>query len=282
MVGMARPVAEGGIGFDYRLAMGVPDYWIKVLKEKSDEQLDLAELYHTLMNRRHTERHVGYSESHDQALVGDKTLAFRLMDADMYWHMNKGSQNLKIDRGLALHKMIRLITFSLSGEAYLNFMGNEFGHPEWIDFPREGNGWSYHYARRQWSLADNDGLRYHGLEEFDREMMKLDERYHLLSDPFIEQLLLHDGDKVLAYRRGPLVFIFNFHPTQSFTDYRIPVPDPKDYQLILNTDDKRFEGFGLVAQDVTYPKQDYGMYGRRQSVQVYIPSRSAQVLAPKG
>jgi 1,4-alpha-glucan branching enzyme len=280
MVGMARPVDEGGIGFDYRLAMGVPDHWIKLLKEKSDEQWDFQDLYQTLLNRRWTEKHIGYAESHDQALVGDKTLAFWLMDKDMYWHMSRDRRNLVIDRGLALHKMIRLITFSLAGEGYLTFMGNEFGHPEWIDFPREGNHWSYHHARRQWSLADADHLLYKGLLNFDREMMRLDDRYQLLNDRLVEQLLLHDGDRLLAYRRGPLVFVFNFHPTQSFTGYRIPVPDPVDYKLVLNTDDKRFEGFGLVAENVTYPKQDVAMYGRKQSIQLYIPARTAQVLAP--
>jgi len=280
MVGMARQVSEGGIGFDYRLAMGVPDYWIKILKEKSDEQWNLGEVYHTLMNRRFTEKHIGYSESHDQALVGDKTLAFRLMDAEMYWHMDKKSKSIIIDRGIALHKMIRLITFSLAGEGYLNFMGNEFGHPEWIDFPREGNNWSYQHARRQWSLADSPELRYQGLGTFDRAMMQLDEQFHLLSDPFIEQLFVNEDQKLLSYRRGPLVFVFNFHPTQSYADLRIAVPDPYDYELVLNTDEKRFEGFGLVAENVTYGKQSTPIYGRQQSVQIYIPSRSAQVLSP--
>src|SRR5205814_10610086 len=177
MVGMARPVEEGGIGFDYRLAMGVPDNWIKLLKEKADEQWSLTELYHTLLNRRWSEKHIGYAESHDQAMVGDKTIAFWLMDKEMYWHMNKASRNLIIDRGIALHKMIRLITFSLGGEGWLNFMGNEFGHPEWVDFPREGNNFSYKYARRQWSLADNEILRYKSLNEFDRAMNHLDEAY---------------------------------------------------------------------------------------------------------
>jgi 1,4-alpha-glucan branching enzyme len=280
MVGMARLVKEGGIGFDYRLAMGVPDYWIKILKEKSDEQWSLAELYHTLLNRRFSEKHIGYAESHDQALVGDKTLAFRLMDADMYWHMGKQSQSVIIDRGVALHKMIRLITFSLGGEGYLNFMGNEFGHPEWIDFPREGNNWSYKHARRQWSLADSPDLRYQGLANFDRAMMRLDERYDLLEDRFIEQLLVDEERKLLSYRRGPLVFVFNFHSTESYPDLRISVPDPKDYQLVLNTDEKRFEGFGLVAEHVKYAKQSVPIYAREQSVQIYLPSRTAQVLAP--
>jgi 1,4-alpha-glucan branching enzyme len=159
-------------------------------------------------------------------------------------------------------------------------MGNEFGHPEWIDFPREGNQWSYHHARRQWSLADSDILRYKGLNNFDREMMKLDDRYGVLEDRLVEQLLLHAGDKVLAYRRGPLVFVFNFHPSQSFTEYRIPVPDPTDYKLLLNTDEKRFEGFGLVTENARYGMQKYEMYGRGQSVQMYLPCRSGVVLGP--
>ncbi len=280
MVGLARPVDEGGLGFDYRLAMGVPDYWIKLLKEKKDEDWVLGDLYKTLMNRRRGENHIGYAESHDQALVGDKTIAFWLMDKEMYWHMNKSSQSLIIDRGIALHKMIRLITFSLSGEGYLTFIGNEFGHPEWVDFPREGNGYSYHYARRQWSVADNPELRYGGLEAFDGAMQKLDEHYNLLNDPFIEQILIHEDSRQLAFRRGPLVFVFNFHPTESYTNLRIPVPDPKDYKVILDTDEARFGGFGRVVPGASYPKQDVPMYGRQQSVQIYLPNRSAQVLAP--
>lgn len=280
MVGMARPVAEGGIGFDYRLAMGVPDYWIKLLKEKTDEQWHMDQLFHTLLNRRPHEKHVGYAESHDQALVGDKTIAFWLMDQEMYWNMSKDRTSLIIDRGIALHKMIRLITFSLAGEAYLNFMGNEFGHPEWIDFPREGNGYSYHYCRRQWSLVDADYLRYKGLAEFDRAMMKLDDRFDLLEDKLIERLLVHEDNKQLVYRRGPLVFVFNFHPTRSYSDWRIPVPDPADYQVILDTDHKSFEGKGLCKEHPIHIVENIPWQGRSQSIQVYVPARTAQVLAP--
>jgi 1,4-alpha-glucan branching enzyme len=284
-VGLARPVEEGGLGFDYRLSMGVPDYWIKIIKEKKDEEWVLGEIYHMLMNRRHTEKHIGYAESHDQALdqalVGDKTIAFRLMDQEMYWNMAHTRQSVVVDRGVSLHKLIRLITFSLGGEGYLTFMGNEFGHPEWIDFPREGNGYSYHYARRQWSLATRDDLRYAGLDRFDAAMMQLDAKYNLLTDPFVEQLYVHEDDKLLVYRRGPLVFVFNFHATNSYTDLRIPVPDPMDYQLILDSDSKQFSGFGRVADDVTYWRQTVPMAGRAQSIQIYLPNRSAQVLAPK-
>jgi 1,4-alpha-glucan branching enzyme len=280
MVGMARPVAEGGIGFDYRLAMGVPDYWIKILKERTDEQWNLGELVGVLLNRRYSEKHIGYAESHDQALVGDKTIAFRLMDKDMYWHMDKSSHNPVIDRGLALHKLIRLLTFSLAGEGYLNFMGNEFGHPEWIDFPREGNNWSMKYARRQWSLADNAQLHYQGLKEFDRAMLSLDDRFILLEDKLIEVLYIHEHNKQLIYRRGPLVFAFNLHPTQSYPDLRIPVPDPTDYQLVLDSDDPKFEGFGRVKPQMRYPYEQVPMENRKQSVRLYLPNRTAQVLAP--
>jgi 1,4-alpha-glucan branching enzyme len=282
MPGMARPCAEGGLGFDYRLAMGVPDLWIKIIKERRDEDWPLGDIYGALLNRRWTEKHVGYAESHDQALVGDQTLSFRLMGADMYTNMAFSHPSLAVDRGVALHKMIRLITFALAGEAYLNFLGNEFGHPEWVDFPREGNIWSYQHAQRQWSLVDNPDLRYAGLNSFDSAMLSLDHVYHLLSDPLIEQLALHEDSRQLVFRRGPLVFAFNFHPTESYSDLRIPVPDRNDYRLILNSDDRRFAGHGRGEASGTgvYPIQSVPMYGRDQSLQIYLPSRSAQVLAP--
>jgi 1,4-alpha-glucan branching enzyme len=282
MPGLARPVADGGIGFDYRLAMGVPDYWIKLIKEQPDEHWSLGQMYGTLLNRRHDEKHVGYVESHDQALVGDKTLAFQLMDAAMYTGMDNTSQSPVIDRGIALHKMIRLITFTLAGEAYLNFMGNEFGHPEWVDFPREGNNFSFQYCRRQWSLVNNPFLRYAGLNRFDKALQELDARYGTLSDPFIEQLMLHEDDRLLVYRRGPLVFAFNFHPTESYADLRIPVPDAADYRVILNTDETDFAGPGRSASGTRHVWQTEPLHGRAQSIQVYLPSRSAQVLAPEG
>jgi len=278
--GIARPTSEGGAGFDYRLAMGVPDYWIKTLKEKSDEAWDLHALWHVLTNRRATEKHIGYAESHDQALVGDKTLAMRLLDKQMYEGMSIFTENDIVDRGIAMHKLIRLLTFTLSGEGYLNFMGNEFGHPEWIDFPREGNGYSYHYARRQWSLPDTDHLRYQYLQAFDVAMQALDQRYHLLTDPLMEQLALHKDTLQLVYRRGPLVFAFNLHPTESQADLRIPVPDQIDYRLVLSTDAKRFNGQNRVQEEQTFAWQDTPMYGRDQSIQVYLPTRSALVLAP--
>jgi 1,4-alpha-glucan branching enzyme len=279
MVGLARPLEEGGIGFDYRLAMGIPDYWIKLLKEYRDEQWSMGEICHTLINRRRGEKHIAYAESHDQALVGDKTIAFRLMDADMYWLMSKAvGSNLTIERGMSLHKMIRLITFALGGEGYLNFMGNEFGHPEWIDFPREGNNNSFKFARRQWSLRNDPMLRYRDLAAFDRELQTLDERYGLLAAEDTEIIHTDETCKLIACRRGPLVFVFNFHPTDSHANYRIGMPERTDYKLILNTDDFWFGGHGIVVTGQVYPCQNHPWQGRNQSIQLYIPTRTAQVL----
>jgi 1,4-alpha-glucan branching enzyme len=280
MVGLARPLVEGGLGFDYRLAMGIPDYWIKTVADKKDEDWHLGEMYHTLTNRRVDEKHIAYCESHDQALVGDKTLAFRLMEAQMYWHMDRHSQSQIIDRGIALHKMLRLVTFTLGGEAYLNFIGNEFGHPEWIDFPRDGNRFSYQYARRQWSLLDNPELRYRDLATFDRAMQDLDERFQVLANPFYEPLFIDENRKLLVYRRGPLIFVFNFHPAESYADCRLGLPDPLDYEIVLDTDAPAFGGHARVANGQVYPCQSKGIHGREHSVQVYIPCRTAQVLAP--
>jgi 1,4-alpha-glucan branching enzyme len=280
MPGMARAIEDGGLGFDFRLAMGVPDYWIKVVKEWRDEAWRMDELFGAMLNRRHDERHVAYAESHDQALVGDQTLAFRLMGAEMYFRMGKGDHSVVIERGLSLHKMIRLFTFALAGDAWLNFMGNELGHPDWVDFPREGNGWSYQYARRQWSLAAREDLRYGGLLRFDRAFLQLDQREHLLAAKLIEQLLVHEDDKLLVFRRGPLVFAFNFHPTRSYEGLVIPVPDAQDYVHVLDTDAGAYEGFARIAEGQKYVYQARPYAGRAQSVQIYLPSRTALVLKP--
>ncbi len=278
MPGLARPTEEGGLGFDYRLAMGIPDYWIRLLKEKQDEEWHIGEIYGMLRNRRVGEKHVAYVESHDQAIVGDKTLATQLMDIELYTNMSVFTTSHLVARGVALHKLIRLLTFSLGGEGYLNFMGNEFGHPEWIDFPRAGNNNSYWYARRQWSLVDDDTLRYKGLNTFDQAMQHLDAAHHLLADENIQLLFIHEDAKQIVYARGGLVFVFNFHSTASVTDWRVPVPEKTDYRLILNTDDAAYGGYSAV-EGVHYPWQDVAVEGQSQSIQLYVPARSAQVLA---
>ncbi len=280
MVGLCRPIDEGGIGFDYRLAMGLPDYWILLLRDRRDEDWSMGEMFGAMANRRAGEKHIGYVECHDQSLVGDKTLAFRLMDADMYWHMNKGSLNPLIERGVALHKMIRLVTFALGGEGWLNFMGNEFGHPEWVDFPREGNGFSYHFARRQWWLVDDPILRYRDLAAADCAILALDERFGLFSEPPGELIDADEARKTLVFRRGRLLFAFNWHTMASYAGYRIGVPETADYEVVLNTDDLFFGGRNIVQTGQMYPRQAAASHGREQSVQVYLPARTAQVLAP--
>ncbi len=269
MPGMCLPVKDGGIGFDYRLSMGVPDLWIKLLKEVSDEHWHMGQLWYELTNRRPKEKNIGYCESHDQALVGDKTIMFRLCDAEMYTHMQKFGGSLIIDRGIALHKMIRLLTASLSGEGYLNFMGNEFGHPEWIDFPREGNGWSHHYCRRQWSLVDNPDLRYRELGDFDKAMLALLQREKTLTKPSV-CLSIHEDDKVLIYEKGNLVFAFNFHPEKSFDGYPVPTSKAGTYKVVLSSDDGLFGGFDRVDTSVRYVAGENGF-------RCYLPNRSAIV-----
>ncbi len=274
MPGMCLSVEDGGIGFDYRLSMGVPDLWIKTLKECTDEQWDIYKFWYELIGRRPQEKNIGYCESHDQALVGDKTIMFRLCDAEMYTHMNKFGGSPIVDRGIALHKMIRLVTASLAGEGYLNFMGNEFGHPEWIDFPREGNGWSYHYCRRQWSLVDNKDLRYCELNEFDKAMVKLLKEEDLLAKTPINRWM-HQDDKILIYSKGDVVFAFNFHPTKSFDGYFVPVGNEGAYEVVLSSDDGAFGGFNRIDTSYIYHTQTTpaGWVG----FQCYLPSRSAIV-----
>jgi 1,4-alpha-glucan branching enzyme len=277
MPGTASPIEDGGLGFDYRLSMGTPDYWIKIIKEIPDEEWDVSELYYELIKKRNDEKTIGYAESHDQALVGDKTLVFRLMDKEIYFNMAKNQPNLVVDRAMALHKMIRLMTISTAGNGYLNFMGNEFGHPEWIDFPRAGNNWSYQHARRQWNLADNTELKYHFLGDFDKAMLELISKHQTLEHK--EIYLLHENkpDKVVAFKRGDLIFVFNFNPNRSFQDYAFKT-DAGKYSILLNTDSLRFGGYGLVDEQMVY----YSTFIDnkimiKNYLKIYIPSRTGLV-----
>ena len=278
MPGMCLPIEQGGIGFDYRLAMGEPDYWIKLLKDTRDEDWQMGALWHEMTTRRPQEKVVGYCESHDQALVGDKTILFRMADAEMYTGMTKEYHSMTMDRAIELHKMIRLLTLSCGGDGYLNFMGNEFGHPEWIDFPREGNGWSYKYCRRQWQLVDNPLLKYEWLNDFDAAMIHLAKEHRLLEDPGARNLWIDEGRKILAFSRGDLVFVFDFHNSYSEQNFRLPVSTTGEgsYRVILSTDEIRFGGAGLIAHDYVYRTdrdRDGGI-----GFNIYVPARSAMVL----
>ena len=279
MPGLAAPVEDGGYGFDYRMAMNIPDYWIKMIKEQRDEDWKPSSIFWELTNRRKDEMTISYAESHDQALVGDKTIIFRLIDADMYWHFKRGDETSVVTRGIALHKMIRLITLSTINGGYLNFMGNEFGHPEWIDFPREGNGWSHKYARRQWSLVDNPDYFYTVLGEFDKEMAKLIGGTKNFQTRPVKEIWHNDGDQVLAFSRRDLIFVFNFHPTRSFTDYGLLVPEG-DYSIVLSSDNEKFGGYGLVDESQVHFTQYDKLHARRKKgwLMLYLPSRTALVL----
>jgi len=280
MPGLAVKMNDGGYGFDYRMAMNIPDFWIKTLKEKKDQDWHPSAIWWETTNRRTDEKTISYAESHDQALVGDKTLIFWLIDADMYWHMQKNDQNMVVDRGIALHKMIRLATVSTINGGYLNFMGNEFGHPEWIDFPRQGNGWSYKYARRQWGLVDDKNLKYEYLGNFDKAMI------HLIADiknfqktPIIK-LWDNSGDQILAFQRDDLIFVFNFNPVKSFTGYGILTPNPGEYKIVLNTDNPAFGGFGLIDESQIHFTQPDPLYKKEKKewLKLYLPARTAIVL----
>ncbi len=282
MPGLAAPFASGGYGFDYRMAMNIPDYWIKTIKEQKDENWKPSSMFWETTNRRADEKTISYAESHDQALVGDKTIIFRLIDSDMYWHFRKGDENMAVDRGIALHKMIRLLTAATINGGYLNFMGNEFGHPEWIDFPREGNGWSYKYARRQWNLVDNHELCYHYLGDFDKAMVHLIGGTRNFQKTAVQEVWHNDGDQVLAFTRGDLLFVFNFSPATSFTDYGFLVKEGA-YEIVLDTDSEAFGGNNLnddsmehfTVSDVLYARDHKGW------LKLYLPARSAIVLKKK-
>ena len=275
MPGMCLPISDGGIGFDYRLGMGLPDMWVRTVKEQKDENWDIFKMWCEMCMRRPGEGTVAYVESHDQALVGDKTLIFRLADAAMYTDMEKSTHNPVIDRAIALHKMIRLFTLAGGGEAYLNFMGNEFGHPEWIDFPREGNGWSFHYCRRQWSLRDNGLLKYEWLGQFDEDMIHLAKDADLFSMQMGNLRLIDSGRQVIAFYRKGLLFAFNFSPCNSYTDVEISLPAIADYQVALCSDDGKYGGNDLIAH-MTYTAQVDSQ--GNSTVRLYLPARTAVVL----
>lgn len=278
MPGLATPFEHGGYGFDYRLAMGVPDYWVNLLESSKDEDWHVGDMFYRLSDKRADEKVVSYAESHDQALVGDKTIIFRLADADMYEHMHVHKINHVVERSIALHKMIRLVTASTAGGGYLNFMGNEFGHPEWIDFPREGNNWSFHYARRQWSLMDNKELAYHFLSDFDKNMIAL-LKYENVPAADRPNATVQDCYKqVLAFERANLLFVFSFNPFESLTDFEIPVSGGSSYSIVLNSDSSCYGGHNRIDESINHKvlkEKD------KSFLRLYLPTRTALVLARK-
>ena len=280
MPGLAAKFEDGGYGFNYRLAMNIPDYWIKTIVEEKDEDWHPSSIFWELTNRRADEKTISYAESHDQALVGDKTIIFRLVDADMYTCMSKlESSSYNTDKGIALHKMIRLVTVSTINGGYLNFMGNEFGHPEWVDFPREGNGWGYKYARRQWNLVDDKNLKYHYLGDFDKAMLSVIKTVNKFEETPVVKIWDKDDDQVLAYMRGNLLFVFNFSPDKSYVDYGLLAPEGK-YTVVLDSDSPDYGGNGMIDDHVPHLTQHDNLYAKDKKgwVKLYIPARCALVL----
>ena len=277
MPGLASPVSTGGIGFDYRFAMGIPDHWIRLVKDQKDEDWDMGYLWHELTNRRKDEKTISYCESHDQALVGDQTLIFRLVGADIYTAMKIGNETIRVDRGIALLKLIRFITLCTADKGYLNFMGNEFGHPEWIDFPRPGNQWSFRYARRQWHLVDDPSLKYHQIGRFDRDMLALAKNFQILENSDPEIIYDHNEHKIIAFERAGLLFVFNFHPTRSYQGYLIDTK-PGKYTMIFNSDAPQYGGHGhLVANQDHFTLFE----NHRHFLSLYLPTRTTMVLIPE-
>ncbi len=278
MPGMCLPIEDGGVGFDYRLAMGIPDFWINTLSKRTDENWGMWKMWHELSTGRPMEKKIAYAESHDQAMVGDKTIIFHLADKEMYWDMTIFKENVVIDRAIALHKMIRFITLTLGGDGYLNFMGNEFGHPEWIDFPRLGNNWSYKHARRQWSLVDDDTLRFKDLNRFDNEMLALVKKHKTLKAQDLQNLWIDEQNKIIAYKKGGLVFLFNFNPAESFPDFKLQTFEDGNYKVIFDTDQKIFGGQARISHDMVYTAEPLPECGNNTGIKIYSPSRTALVL----
>lgn len=278
MPGLCAPVEDGGLGFDYRLGMGLPDFWIKILKDQTDEEWNMHEFFFTMTNRMSDVKTIAYAESHDQALVGDKTLAFRLMDKEMYTSMSVGDDNFIIDRGIALHKMIRLFTIALGGDAWLNFMGNEFGHPEWIDFPRHDNNWSYKHAMRQWSLVDDKNLKYHWLNDFDVAMLDFVKKTKLMLSEQAWLLNADEENKTIVFERNNFIFVFNFGQ-RSLPDYQINVKQSGDYRIVFSTDEKRFGGFENIDENAVFPSE---MVDGEMTMKIYNVARTATVYRTDG
>lgn len=270
MPGLAAPIEDGGMGFDFRMSMGVPDYWIKLLKERKDEEWHMGDLFYELTNKRGEEHTISYAESHDQALVGDKTIFHRLVDKEVYSAMGLETSDLIIERGIALHKMIRFVTLGTAGDGYLNFMGNEWGHPEWIDFPREGNQWSFEHARRLWSLVDDDRLKFQFLNNFDRSMIHLADETDLL-DCRPEPMVRDNERQVLIFARGEWLFAFNFNPADSFAGYEFEAAAGK-YELRLDTDEREYGGFGRIRDEGKFFTRENGE--GRTVLSLYLPVRT--------
>ncbi|KAH7682202.1 1,4-alpha-glucan branching enzyme protein [Dioscorea alata] len=238
--GLCESTTQGGLGFDYYVNLSVTDLWLWLLQDVPDQAWSMSKIVNVLVNSQSSNRRMlVYCENHNQSISGGRSFAEILFGNNNQNFI--GLEDFEF-RGSSLHKMIRLISFSIGGSAYLNFMGNEFGHPNRVEFPMESNNYSFAFANRKWDLLKDKGLHM-GLFNFDKEMMKLDEKEQILS-------------------RNPSTV---HH-----------VDDSK--MVILNTDDVSFGGRGVIQSDQNLKKTcSKRTDGYRNSLELTLPSRSAQV-----
>jgi len=232
--GMSCSPDNAGLGFDYRFAMGLPDFWAKFIEEGRT----MGQMWHELTNRRHYDKTISYTECHDQCINGDDAFIWRMIKDDMYTHMSVFSDSWKCSRGVALHKLMRFITLGSAGQGWLNFMGNEFGHPEWID--------AEDYAHRQWHLAETTHLKYSKLDAFDRNLLRLVREYPEQFQRGPRFRYIHEEERILAFERGTLLFVFNFHELQAQKHLDLMVT-PGKYTEIFSSDELAYAGHGNLS-----------------------------------
>lgn len=268
--GMSCAPEQGGLGFDRRFAMGIPDYWAKFIRGEGSGT-SMGMLWHEMTNRRWYDKTVSYTECHDQCINGDDAFIWRLIGDDMYEHMSMFSNSWKNSRGVALHKLMRFVTLATAGQGWLNFMGNEFGHPEWIDDEA--------YAHRQWHLAETGHLKYSKLDAFDRAMLGLVREHggDFKKSPHFR--FIHEEDRLLAFERGRLLFVFNFHETRPQSALNLMVT-PGKYTEILSSDELAYAGYGnlSVKRAAGGHFSDPSSGATEQRITLYLPPLTALAL----
>ncbi|KAK9673873.1 hypothetical protein RND81_12G195300 [Saponaria officinalis] len=271
--GLCEPSSQGGLGFDYYVNLAAPEMWLSFLENVPDNEWSMSKIVTTLMgNKIYTNKMLLYAENHSQSISGGRSFAEILFGTEV--GSNEAS---KLLRGTSLHKVIRLITFTIGGSAYLNFMGNEFGHPKRVEFPTSNNNFSFELASRRWDLLSDQGL-HQKLFHFDQDMMKLDQKEKVLSRGLPNVHHVNDDTMVISYTRGPLLFIFNFHPTDSYERYSVGVDEAGEYQMILNSDEEKYSGQGAINADQYFQRSiRKRIDGFQNCLQLPLPSRSAQV-----
>lgn len=273
--GLCEATSQGGLGFDYYVNLSASEMWLSFLEKVPDNEWSMSKIVTTLMgNRQYTNKMLLYAENHSQSISGGRSFAEILFGGK---EDRPAESTDSLLRGCSLHKLIRLITFSIGGCAYLNFMGNEFGHPKGVEFPTASNNNSFELANRRWELLNNDGI-HHALFLFDKDMMKLEQNERVLSRGLPNVHHVKDDTMVISYTRGPVLFIFNFHPTNSYEKYIVGVEEAGEYQVIMNTDEKNYGGQGMINGDQYVQKTIRKRCdGLQNCLQVPLPSRTAQV-----